>query len=66
MSNGNWHCGRCMQTYENYVHRFIISETVANNTCTIWVSIFNKQAEVELDGAEANDLYAITNANEKD
>ena len=41
--------------------------TVADNTCTSWVSIFNEQAEVKLDGAEANDLYAqVAKANEND
>jgi hypothetical protein len=54
-----------MQTYENCIRRFM--ETVADNTCTSWVSVFNEQAKVKLDGAEVNDLYAQdANANEND
>lgn len=66
-SDGNWHCDKCMKTYENCVRRFIFSGTVADDTCTSWVSVFNEQAEVLLDGAKANDLYAqVANGDGKD
>jgi replication factor A1 len=66
-SDGNWHCDKCMKTYETCVRRFIFSGTVADDTCTSWVSVFNEQAEVLLDGARANDLYAaVANGDGKD
>ena len=66
-SDGNWHCDKCMKTYENCVRRFIFSGTVADDTCTSWVSVFNEQAEVLLDGAKANDLYAqVANGDGRD
>jgi replication factor A1 len=66
-SDGNWHCDKCMKTYENCVRRFIFSGTVADDTCTSWVSVFNEQAEIILNGATANDLYAqVVNEYNKD
>ena len=66
-SDGNWHCDKCMKTYENCVRRFIFSGTVADDTCTSWVSVFNEQAEIILNGATANDLYAqVMNGDGKD
>lgn len=57
-SDGNWHCDKCQQTHETCVRRFIFSGTVADDTCTSWVSVFNEQAEVLFDGAKADALYA--------
>jgi len=51
-SDGNWHCDKCQQTHPNCVRRFIFSGTVADDTCTSWVSVFNEQAEVMF-GSEA-------------
>lgn len=66
-SDGNWHCDKCQQTNENCVRRYIFSGTVADDTCTSWVSIFNEQAEVLLDGAKADDLYAhVANGDGRD
>ena len=66
-SDGNWHCDKCQQTSENCVRRYIFSGTVADDTCTSWVSIFNEQAEVLLDGAKADDLYAhVANGDGRD
>lgn len=66
-SDGNWHCDKCMKTYENCVRRFIFSGTVADDTCTSWVSVFNEQAEIILNGATANDLHAhVANGDGKD
>jgi replication factor A1 len=67
ISDGKWHCDKCMKTYENCVRRFIFSGTVADDTCTSWVSVFNEQAEIILNGATANDLYAqVMNGDGKD
>ena len=67
ISDGNWHCDKCMKTYDNCVRRFIFSGTVADDTCTSWVSVFNEQAEIILNGATANDLYAqVMNGDGKD
>lgn len=66
-SDGNWHCDKCQQTNENCVRRYIFSGTVADDTCTSWVSIFNEQAEVLLDGAKADELYAhVANGDGRD
>lgn len=66
-SDGNWHCDKCQQTSEKCVRRYIFSGTVADDTCTSWVSIFNEQAEVLLDGAKADDLYAhVANGDGRD
>mmetsp|Transcript_6784 Transcript_6784/g.14694 ORF Transcript_6784/g.14694 Transcript_6784/m.14694 type:complete len:645 (+) Transcript_6784:208-2142(+) len=59
-SDGNWHCDKCQQTYETCVRRFIFSGTVADDTCTSWVSVFNEQAEALFNGeptAKADYLY---------
>lgn len=56
-SDGHWHCDKCQQTHETCVRRFIFSGTVADDTCTSWVSLFNEQAEVLFNGAKADDLY---------
>ena len=45
-SDGMWHCDKCQQTNEKCVRRFIFSGTVADDTCTSWVSVFNEQAEI--------------------
>ena len=56
-SDGNWHCDKCQQTLPDCVRRFIFSGTVADDTSTSWVSIFNQQAEELLGGATADSLY---------
>mmetsp|Transcript_952 Transcript_952/g.2275 ORF Transcript_952/g.2275 Transcript_952/m.2275 type:complete len:643 (+) Transcript_952:206-2134(+) len=57
-ADGNWHCDKCQQTSPTCVRRFIFSGTVADDTCTSWVSVFNEQAEVLFDGAKADELYS--------
>jgi len=57
-SDGHWHCDKCQQTNDTCVRRFIFSGTVADDTCTSWVSVFNEQAESLFKGeAKADDLY---------
>mmetsp|Transcript_17342 Transcript_17342/g.26844 ORF Transcript_17342/g.26844 Transcript_17342/m.26844 type:complete len:643 (+) Transcript_17342:71-1999(+) len=59
-TDGNWFCDKCNGTYPNCVRRWIFSATVTDDTCTTWVSLFNEQAEVLLDGATADDVYNQT------
>ena len=56
-ADGNWHCERCQQTNPTCVRRFIFSGTVADDTCTTWVSLFNEQAETLFEGVTADELY---------
>lgn len=72
-SDGNWHCDKCQQTFPTCVRRFIFSGTVADDTCTTWVSVFNEQAEIlfgnkvkadylfeQLTNGDGRDLYDST------
>jgi len=45
MGDGSYHCERCGQTYQNCVRRFIFSATVADDSSTTWVSVFDDQAK---------------------
>ena len=56
-SDGNYHCDKCQQTYPNCVRRFIFSGTVADDTSTTWVSVFNEQAESLFNGVTADELW---------
>lgn len=56
-SDGTFHCDKCQQTYETCVRRFIFSGTVADDTSTSWVSVFNEQAEHLFNGVKADELY---------
>eukprot|EP00984_Skeletonema_dohrnii_P010594 scaffold4130_cov112-Skeletonema_dohrnii-CCMP3373.AAC.6 len=56
-SDGFFHCDKCQQTYEKCVRRFIFSGTVADDTSTSWVSVFNEQAENMFNGVKADELY---------
>jgi replication factor A1 len=56
-SDGNYHCDKCQQTHPNCVRRFIFSGTVADDTSTSWISMFNEQAETLFNGMTADNLY---------
>jgi len=56
-SDGYFHCDKCQQTSEKCVRRFIFSGTVADDTSTSWVSVFNEQAEHMFNGVTADQLY---------
>ena len=56
-SDGFFHCDKCQQTNEKCVRRFIFSGTVADDTSTSWVSVFNEQAENMFNGVKADELY---------
>ena len=62
-SDGNYHCDKCHQTFPNCVRRFIFSGTVADDTSTSWVSVFNEQAENLFHGVTADELYAKSQEN---
>jgi replication factor A1 len=65
-SDGNYHCDKCQQTYDNCVRRFIFSGTVADDTSTSWVSVFNEQAEHMFNGVKADELFAKIEEGDKD
>jgi replication factor A1 len=56
-ADGNWYCEKCQQTNPGCTRRFIFSGTVADDSCTTWVSLFNEQAESLFGGIKADDLY---------
>ena len=61
-TDGNYHCERCNQTFENCMRRFIFSGTLCDDTSTTWVSLFDEQAKVLLDGISADECYEKTHA----
>ena len=65
-SDGFFHCDKCQKTYENCVRRFIFSGTVADDTSTSWVSVFNEQAELMFNGVKADDLYEKMTEGDRD
>lgn len=58
-SDQHWHCERCQQTRDSCTRRYILSATIADDTCTTWVSLFNEQV-LEVIGQDhtADALYA--------
>ncbi len=57
--DGRWFCDKCNQSYDNCVHRFIFSATISDASGTTWVSVFDDQAKVLLNGMTADELYNI-------
>mmetsp|Transcript_38141 Transcript_38141/g.44412 ORF Transcript_38141/g.44412 Transcript_38141/m.44412 type:complete len:652 (+) Transcript_38141:281-2236(+) len=43
-TDGYWHCDRCNKTSEKCKRRYIFSATIADETSTSWVSLFDEQA----------------------
>eukprot|EP00566_Odontella_aurita_P008209 CAMPEP_0113582910 /NCGR_PEP_ID=MMETSP0015_2-20120614/32195_1 /TAXON_ID=2838 /ORGANISM="Odontella" /LENGTH=659 /DNA_ID=CAMNT_0000487671 /DNA_START=108 /DNA_END=2087 /DNA_ORIENTATION=- /assembly_acc=CAM_ASM_000160 len=58
--DGHWQCERCGTTSPTCVRRWIFSATVADETSTTWVSVFNEQAESMFDNRTADDVYNRT------
>ncbi len=58
-TDGNWFCERCQKTYENCMYRYIFPATLCDGTSTTWVSFFDDQANVLLDGMSADELQRI-------
>ena len=55
-ADGGYHCDHCNQTYPTCMRKFIFSATVSDDTCTVWVSLFDDQAKVLLGGVTADAL----------
>jgi replication factor A1 len=56
--DGGYHCDHCNQTYPTCMRKFIFSATVSDDSCTVWVSMFDDQARLLLDGATADALHS--------
>jgi replication factor A1 len=57
MSDGDWHCARCSNSYRDPVRRWILSAIVSDLTGSTWVSLFNDQAQKILGGLSADEAY---------
>ncbi len=57
-TTGGWHCEKCGATSPNCVYRYIFSATISDGTSTTWVSVFDDQARVLLDGLTADELQS--------
>jgi len=53
-----YHCDKCMNTYDNCVRRWIFSGVVLDDFSSTWVSFFNEQAETLLGGATADEVHS--------
>mmetsp|Transcript_21610 Transcript_21610/g.30270 ORF Transcript_21610/g.30270 Transcript_21610/m.30270 type:complete len:661 (-) Transcript_21610:282-2264(-) len=56
-TDGLWQCDRCNQTRDVCMRKFIFSATVADDTSTTWVSLFDEQARVLLQPHTADELH---------
>jgi len=61
-ADGNYHCERCQGTFPNCVRKFIFSATLTDDSSTTWVSMFDDQARVLLEGVSADEVYDKTYA----
>jgi replication factor A1 len=57
-TDGNWQCDRCQGTYPECTRKWIFSATVADDTASTWVSIFDDQAMNLFGGATADEVHA--------
>ncbi len=60
-TDGMWFCEKCNQSYDNCMYRFVFSATISDATSTTWVSFFDDQAKVLLNGLKADELYQTYN-----
>ncbi len=51
-----WHCEKCGESSKDCVYRYIFSATISDDTSTTWVSVFDDQARVLLEGLTADEL----------
>ena len=56
-TDGNWMCDRCHGTYPECTRKWIFSGTVADDTCSTWISVFDEQAQ-QLLGVTADEAFA--------
>jgi replication factor A1 len=57
-TDGNWQCDRCQGTYPTCNRKWIFSGTIADDTSTTWVSVFDDQALTLFGGATADEVFA--------
>jgi len=57
-TDGNWQCDRCQGTYPECTRKWIFSGTVADDTGSTWISVFDDQAKTLFDGTTADDAFA--------
>lgn len=57
-TDGNWQCDRCAGTFPECTRKWIFSGTVADDTGSTWVSIFDDQAMTLFDGTTADEAFA--------
>ena len=55
-----WECPKCGKKYPKPVRRWIFSALIQDNSSKTWVTFFNKEAEVLLDGVTADVAYDET------
>lgn len=56
-TDGNWQCDRCQGVYPTCTRKWIFSGTVADDTASTWVSLFDEQALTLFNGAKADDVF---------
>lgn len=64
-ADGTWHCERCQRTYDGCIYRYIFSATISDGSATSWVSFFDDQAKVLLEGMSADEMHSIYSDPEK-
>lgn len=58
-TDGMWYCERCQRRYDSCMYRYIFPATITDGTSTTWVSFFDDQANILLDGKSADSLQEI-------
>ncbi len=56
-TDGNWQCDRCQGTYPTCTRKWIFSATVADDSASTWVSLFDDQALTLFNGATADEVF---------
>jgi replication factor A1 len=57
-TDGNWQCDRCQNTYPDCTRKWIFSATIADDTSSTWVSLFDEQAMQLFGGITADEVFA--------
>jgi replication factor A1 len=57
-TDGNWDCLRCHGVFPTCNRKWIFSTTVADDTGSTWVSVFNEDALTLFGGVIADDVFA--------
>mmetsp|Transcript_111608 Transcript_111608/g.322586 ORF Transcript_111608/g.322586 Transcript_111608/m.322586 type:complete len:637 (+) Transcript_111608:377-2287(+) len=56
-TDGNWQCDRCQGIYPTCNRKWIFSGTVADDSASTWVSLFDDQAMTLFNGATADEIF---------